>query len=302
MLLIGSRAGKIHFSDYRYPRDYDFIASTSEVEDFLKLHKHEILPSHPKKIKAKITIAGRPKLFELELADQIPSSLLLHSKDRAEKRSDPELKCDYYVASPENLFLLKKSHICFNIHWKKNIVDYLYLKARVDQSKIDNDILFLRIEEIKERMRHKERNFDVSNSEFFKVSERFVKRMVPHDNIHYATCFFDEPLFRSVKDDLSKAAMSEDKVNALSDDLKIKLIQEEIMALSIERGILPAIKENSTYDSHAVYVDTACKMVYNYLPMFLRFFAADNFLQIVNLPVDYVDKFLKNVKGLNLQQ
>jgi hypothetical protein len=32
----------------------------------------------------------------------------------------------------------------------------------------------------------------------------------------------------------------------------------------------------------------------------MRLFAADNFLEIIDLPIDYVDKFLKNVKGLDL--
>ena len=300
MLLIGSRAGRIHFSDYRYPKDYDFISTRLEAGWLLNKFEHEIQPSHPKKIRAKVKMAGRFKTFEIEIAEDIPSSAMLLASDRKILHHDKELDYNYYVASPENLFLLKKSHICFNIHWKKNIVDYLYLKARVDQSKVNNEILNLRFEEIKNRMKYKERNFDVDNSDFFKVSERFVKRYIPHDNIHYATCFFDEPLFRSVKDDLSKAAMNESKVNALSYDLKIKLIQEEIMALAIERKILPAIKEKSAYDSREAYLDTACAMVYNYLPMFLRGFAADNFLEIMSLPVDYVDKFLKNVKGLDL--
>lgn len=303
MLLIGSRAGKIHFPDYRQPHDYDFIASREEAHKFLENFEHNIEPSHPKKIRAKVKLPRRAKTFEIEIAEEIPSSAALVDLNKNNFYEDKELRYSYNVASPETLFLLKKSHIPFNIHWKKNIVDYLYLKSRIDNSKLDdkwNDIFQTRFEEVKERMKHKERNFNVSNSEFFKVSERFVQRIIPHDNIHYATCFFDEPLFRKVKDDLGKAEMSESKVNALSNDLKIKLIQEEIMALSIERVILPAIKENKTYDARSAYIDTASKMVYNYLPMYLRFFAADNFLEITNLGFDYVDKFLKNVKDLDL--
>jgi len=303
LLLIGSRAAKIHFPDFKYPRDYDFIASRVEAGDFLSLHKHEILPSHPKKIRARVKLGGHNKQFEIEIAEDIPSSLRLHCKDRDRQHYDSELKCNYFVASPENLFLLKKSHICFNINWRKNITDYLYLKSKIDEKKLDKDwydIYTLRFDEIKSRLRYKEHNFDVENSEFFNKSEKFVKRYLPHDNIHYATCFFDKPLFESVKNDLSKAAMSEDKVNSLPHNLKIKLIQEEAIALSIERFVLPAIKKNESYDAKSFYIDSAAKMVYNYLPMFMRLFAADNFLEIIDLPIDYVDKFLKNVKGLDL--
>lgn len=303
MLLIGSRAGKINFPEYRHPNDYDFIATRAEADDFLSKFRHEIKPSHPKKIKAKVEFKGRKKSFELEIAEEIPSSQEIYNCSSNFEHYDSDLGISYKVASPKNLFLLKKSHIVFNIHWKKNIIDYLFLKARVSESTFDtkwHEIYNLRFNEVKDRLKYKERSFDVSNSDFFKVSERFVKRLLPHDNIHYATCFFDEPLFRRVKDDLDKAEMSEDKVNALSHDLKIKLIQEEIMALSIERFVLPAIKNKTAYDYHTFFVDTAASMVYNYLPMFLRHFAVDNFLEIVKLDFNYVDKFFSNVKGLDL--
>ncbi len=305
MLLIGSRAAKHHCPDFRIPKDYDFIATSEEINLFLSNRKHEILPSHPKKIRARVRVGMRQKMFEMELADQIPSSKAIVDNNEPNKIVDSELNWEYEVASLENLFLLKKSHICFNIHWKKNITDYLYLKSKINESKFD---LFwwhafdLRFNEIKERVRYKERSFDVTNSDFFKVSERFVKRMLPHDNIHYATCFFENPLFLRVKDDAGRAEMNPDKVEALPFDLKIKLIQEESMALAIERFILPAVKEKKEYDARKAYVDTAAAMVYNYLPMYLRLFAADNFLHILDLNVDYVGKFFKNVEGLTLNE
>lgn len=305
MLLIGSRAVKHHCSDFRVPRDYDFIATAEEIDSFLSGRKHEILPSHPKKVRARVHVGLRQKMFEMELVDQIPSSKAIVDNNGLHKFTDPDLNYEYEIASLENLFLLKKSHICFNIHWNKNIADYLYLKSKVDESKLDLywwHAYNLRFNEIKERVRYKERSFDVTNSDFFKASEKFVHRMLPHDNIHYATCFFEHPLFLRVKDDVTRAEMSEAKVNALSDDLKIKLIQEETMALSIERFILPAVKDKKEYNARKAYVDTAAKMVYNYLPMYLRLFAADNFLHILDLNVNYVEKFFKNVEGLALNE
>ncbi|MEK6882098.1 MAG: hypothetical protein AABY22_20950, partial [Nanoarchaeota archaeon] len=203
-------------------------------------------------------------------------------------------------AAPEILLLLKRSHLPFNIHFKKNMTDFLYIRQFIDTDNLSDDwyrIHQMRFEEIKTRVKYRERSFDVSNSEFFKVSEKMVNRMLPHDNIHWATCFYARPLFMEVKDDLERAEMNPDRVAALSHDNRIKLIQEEIMALSIERYVLPSIRQGKPYNAVEAYAATAGRMVYNYLPMFLKFFAIDNFLEILKFETDYVDKFFKNVKG-----
>lgn len=302
MLLIGSRAAKYHFPFFRKPNDYDFIASEAETRRFLSSFKHTDISTHSKKIRARVELE-RPVTFEFDLIEQYASSKLIYQEDMGNLYLDPALDTVYHIASPETLLLLKKSHLPFNIHWKKNMVDYLFLKQHVNLDNLNNrwhHIFNMRFGEIKERVKYKERKFDVSNSDFFKVSEKMVNRLLPHDNIHWATCFFDKPLFMMVKDDLDKAEMNPDKVNALSQDYKIKLIQEETMALAIERYILPSVRSKALYNAQEAYSSTAAKMVYNYLPMFLRFFAIDNFLEILNLKIDYVDKFFKNVKGLDI--
>lgn len=302
MLLIGSRAAKFHFPFFRKPNDYDFIASEVETRRFLSNFKHTDISTHSKKIRARVELE-RPVTFEFDLIEQYLSSRLLYQEDMSNSHRDPVLDTVYHIASPETLLLLKRSHLPFNIHWKKNMSDYLFFKQHVNMDNLNERwhyVFNLRFEEIKTRVNFKERNFDVSNSDFFKASEKMVNRLLPHDNIHWATCFFDKPLFMTVKDDLNKAIMNPDKVNALSHDLKIKLIQEETMALAIERYILPAFKSNKIYNPKEAYSTTAAKMVYNYLPMFLRFFAIDNYLEILDLKIDYVEKFFKNVKGLDL--
>jgi len=302
MLLIGSRATKFHFPFARNPKDYDFIARIQEVDHFKSLVKCTDISTHEKKVKLRVEL-DKPTLFEFELIEHCASARQLESTHFNFYKNDKQLGIVYRVASPEALFLLKKSHLCFNIHWKKNMQDFLYLKERIDEKKISPGLNYFfntRFNEVKERVKFKDRNFDVDNSEFFRVSEKMLNRMVPHDNIHFATCFFNRPLFMEVKDDLSRAEMNQIKVFNLAHELKIKLIQEETMALAIERYILPCVRDKKPYDAQAAYVNTACRMVYNYLPMFLKFFAIDNFLEILDLKIDYVDKFFRNVKGLSL--
>lgn len=301
MLLIGSRAAKQHFSSFRQPKDYDFIASWPEVESFLNQYEWKNTSTHEKKIRARVKLPHMVKSFEFELTEYSPSGLAMVNDpiNCQQNIQDNKLNLTYYVAAPETLFLLKKSHICFNIHWKKNMYDYLYLKERVDQNIINNDLFQLRFKEVQQRIKYKDRNFDVENSDFFKVSEKMVKRIVSHDNIHFATCFYDRPLFMEVKDDLSKAAMNPEKVFNLSYQKRIQLIQEECMALAIERNILPLAKDGLPFDSRRAYLDMAPRMITNYLPMFLRLFAVDNFLEILDLKVDYAKLFIENVVSLD---
>lgn len=297
MLLIGSRATRFHYPGARKPQDFDFIATSSEVSKFLSNYDWTDTSSHDKKRRARAHVKGQTVHFEFELVDRYPSSKLIYKYDRSFSKQDDLLELTYHVASPQTLYLLKKSHIVFNIHWQKNIYDYLYLK-----NKIANLIwpywasaaFDLRFKEVSDRINKNPMKFDMSNSDFFKKSEAFVHRFVGHDSIHYATCFYDKPLFISAKDDITKAELSEARVARMSRELKIQMIQEESMALALERYIIPAMIKKQSYSAKDAYQKTAAKMVYNYLPMFMRHFAADNFLEILDLNVDYVDKFVNN--------
>ena len=297
MLLIGSRAARFHFPEFRKPKDYDFIATSQEVDDFLSKFNYTDTSSHPKKRRANIHMHGYKLSFEFELAEHYPSSELIYKNDTSVSHRDDKLGLTYSVATPKTLYLLKKSHIVFNIHWDKNIYDYLFLKDKCKTYFLPdwwNEALRLRFDEIKTRIKKKEMNFDLDNSEFFKRSEKFVNRKVEHDSLHYATCFYDKPLFLSAKEDVTKAALSKEKVRQMSHLHKVQMIQEESMALALERYVLPCMLDKTPYNAAAAYQKTASKMVYHYLPMFLRYFAADNFLEILDLKVDYVQKFLDN--------
>lgn len=302
MLLIGSRAAKFHFPNFRIPKDYDFIATSKEVDRFLKRFPHKDTSKHANKRRAQVEINDNIISFEFDLIETYPSSNILFKCDRDYRSYDPVLGFSYRIASPETLFLLKKSHVVFNIHWHKNIYDYLFLKDKVNQNNLPtwwHDAYKIRLQEVKNRVNNKEMNFDVDNSDFFKKSEKFVNRIVPHDSLHYATCFYDKPLFLLAKENKTKAALSEHKVNLMTDTQKIEMIQEECMALALERIIIPALINGEPYNGKMAYQTISAKMVYHYLPFFLRHFAADNFMSISRLNIDYVKKCLNNHPNLS---
>lgn len=296
MLLIGSRATQFYYSDARSPNDYDFIASNDQVDDFLRDLKWKDTSSHPKKRRAKVLLDGKKLNFEFELIEHYPSSKLIYEKSIQRQTYNSYLNREYYVAPPKTLLLLKKSHITFNIHWWKNIYDYLFLNSKLTNKDFvtwEKSAYELRYNEIVSRTQRKQMDFDVKNSEFFKKSEKFINRVVEHDSLHYATCFYDKPLFLSAKEDPSIAALSSDKVWKMPHKLIIQMIQEECMALSLERFVIPAILKKKEYNAKLVYMKTAGKMIYNYLPLFMKIYAADHFLQFVEPPTDYVTTFLR---------
>ena len=202
MLLIGSRATLYHYSDARAPKDYDFLATKEEVDFFLSFFKWKDTSSHEKKLRARVKLDDRFHSFEFDLVEYYPSSKLILDNDKMSIVNDNLLHFQYHVASPATLLLLKKSHITFNIHWWKNIYDYLYLNSKGIKINAgwEQQAYDLRYNEILNRANRKQMNFDVENSEFFKKSEKFVNRVVEHDSLHYATCFYEEPLFLLAKD------------------------------------------------------------------------------------------------------
>lgn len=294
MLLIGSRAAKFHLSHFRTPHDWDFIGTTYEVDQFLNNFSYIDTSNHEKKRRAIVTINDRKLNFEFDLIEHYPSSKIIYENDNQFDSSSSLLGISYRVASLETLFLLKKSHIPFPIHWRKSILDYLELKKYVHAfSPWAQQAYDLRFDEVTKRV-HKNMKFDVSNSEFFKKSERFVQRVVEHDSLHYATCFYDEPLFRRAKEDLSMAELSPNKVWAMSEDDIIKMIQEETFVLSLERFIIPALLKRENFDANQVFIGMSMKMVNHYLPLFMRHFAADHYPDILNHQTDFVSKCLQN--------
>lgn len=294
MILIGSRAAKFHLSHFRTPHDWDFIGTTYEVDQFLNNFSYIDTSNHEKKRRAIVTVNDRKINFEFDLIEHYPSSKIIYENDNQFDSSSSLLGISYKVASLETLFLLKKSHIAFPIHWRKSILDYLELKKYVPSfSSWAQQAYDLRFDEVTKRV-HKNMKFDVTNSEFFQKSERFVKRFVEHDSLHYATCFYDKPLFLQAKEDLSMAELSPNKVWAMSESDIVKMIQEETFVLSLERFIIPALMERSHFDANQIFISTSMKMVNHYLPLFMRHFAADHYPDILNHQTDFVSKCMQN--------
>lgn len=189
------------------------------------------------------------------------------------------------VAPPEILYTLKISHVYYDIWWDKTIYDIVWYKEQGFE--VDEELLKVLAKDWEKKYGAKKINTNISNEEFFMDN---VKREYVHDNIHKAVAFYDEPLYRKVKKDLSKAALSKELFDNLDFKDKIKLCLEEINVVSLERFLIP--KKFRMHPKTARYM--ACKQLITSMSKgwFPRFIV-DNFreLFIDNNDNTYIEKF-----------
>ena len=210
-----------------------------------------------------------------------------------ERRTNLEIG-EVSVASLDELVTLKKSHIWRKHNWDKHFYDYKTLKA--NGAKVIDSLFEKRVEETKLRVKFVERDFNVDNSKFFKSS---VRRFVEHDLLHEAVKFGSRPMFEQLKDDLSKADVSYDKFVALSHIDKVRALQEEVMALALERYIIPSHMDGVDCAPGIACFKIMKEMCFNFLPMKFRFFAIDNFDEVVStIPQGFEKKGLGLIKDL----
>lgn len=189
-----------------------------------------------------------------------------------------------YYANPEILFLIKKSHIGYQIHWDKNIADYSFLKDNVKSldffTLILNDFMTLREKEMKERFsKRKKIDLDKKNSEFFNSTQKSIKRKYPHDLLHKLTCYYDEPLYLKLKVNKEVANIDETLWNNLSFVDKVKAIREEAIVIALERKIIPAVP--GRMDRVEAFRWALMRISTNLTEGFFREFAVDNHNEIM---------------------
>lgn len=132
MLLIGSRAARLHFSDFREAKDWDVVVDDHEYAELvLRLGMPLTEPSGETSI-----FRHHGTLYELKRARHRPlwSAVLDHEPESSEGEFETELpllgRCR--IASPPLLLILKQCFIAYPIyHWRKSLLDYHFLKERI---------------------------------------------------------------------------------------------------------------------------------------------------------------------------
>lgn len=208
IILVGSRAIKEWFPDFRECDDFDYWADDE--------HSH-------------IPVS---KGVEIKNVSQYPNlKSFLH---RVWQRKYPNR---YMINTPtaEELYALKVSHSFWNKHWEKTMMDILFFQEK--RVYLDLDLVRSIYKDWEIVHGKKQGYLNVPNEKFFTKS---VDRVYIHDDLHESIKFYDEPLYKKIKTDQSKALTSNRLFEALSFEDKVKIVNEEAYVTALERFLIPS--------------------------------------------------------------
>lgn len=205
-LIIGSTAMKLHFSDYREPKDLDLFARpytwSGDARDQWWV--------------------DNDKVADVFWHDSFAGSQL----DRNG------------FATINELYTIKVSHSYWELpngSWDKHMVDILQLKAR--GAVLDMELHKLLYPVWVEKHGAKKMNLAQAAGNFFADA---VVRIYDHDSIHASCAFGDEPLYEAILKDGETVDIDPDKLwNGMTFEDQVKLFREEIVATALERWMIP---------------------------------------------------------------
>lgn len=299
MILIGSRAAKYHFSDYRNPKDWDFVCTHDEFIDWLNLNINNIKKKRVDDGFTKAQITDKQNnVYEFVFTTPESSNELLTELCR---KWTCNLIIPCFVADPVLLYLIKKSHVHQPIWWGKSIQDYHFLKTRVDEpTEAQLEFFELRKSEVDARSKKLKINLNMTNEDFFEKSNGAIKRVYEHDDLHAATCYYDKPLYDSLKLDKNKAAISKKLFFKLSYEDQLRTVREECYAIALERKLIPLLESGIpplAIDIEKAFMYALERVSTTLTSGWFREFAIENHFSIKEVDKNFLDDFLNSVSN-----
>lgn len=272
-LIIGSTALQFHIEGWPTPpglinksinispKDYDIIYPDDMSEPKFNLHAHVDKHSMPRHI-----------------FDQF-----IHDIGRIDLNSQ---------------YILKLSHLEFDIHWAKNI-SHLQLLKRLTNLNLDNmsENQLKLLNDLKEHWKivHKDRKRNVSLNQYPKsFFNNKVKRKYYHDDLHSAMAYYDEPMYKRILKDNHPVLPDKKKWDLLSFDDKIKCAREEIYVIALERFLIP---NEMKYCKHEAYRAALKKLITTMTKGWFPTFMLDNYNILIKIDKDYVRIFEEKLNG-----
>ena len=202
--IIGSRAARYWFPDFREPQDWDYLWEG---------------PTQRLKLDGGV-------IEEYHNVDELQGNRIVY---------DRTVASGVDFAAPELLYTLKLSHIFFvPVHTDKTLHDLKFFQMK--GVKHDEELYQILYKDFEAFHGRRKAMLKKGNEEFFQDK---VKRKYVHDDLHRAVAYYDEPMFEKIKPDRSQAYCSEKMFDNLSFSDKIKLCREEIAVVALERVMIP---------------------------------------------------------------
>lgn len=156
----------------------------------------------------------------------------------------------YKIPTINQLYLIKRSHLNYNINWERNLELAMMLRRYISlPNEEDKKFYEQRKKEAKERYGKSQAKIrlDVSNKKFFKQSQKL--RVYDHDSLHRVVAFtIGKPIYERCKKDLDSAMIDQELFEKLDSIDKINMVVEEAMVIGLEREYIPYLEGKKTGD------------------------------------------------------
>lgn len=254
MLLIGSRA-LVSYGFERKPKDWDYIATQTEYDNFSEINKEKIVLVTPKKYGYVVYMQGSDPI-EIEIVEKRPSTQVL--MDNWETWF-PYYSGRGFMASLGLLYALKMSHrfLKNSPHFLKTMRDIKEIEAKGWHE--CNGIP----SHLKDwfKMREKE-TYDYSHPSLNKKKKDFFVDdfyVYDHDSIHAVVALNELPAFNYFKEDTAEVKCSKEKFfNECSEDVRLAAVYEESAVLALERHQIPNDFRPSPEKSFLISLEKVC--------------------------------------------
>ena len=129
------------------------------------------------------------------------------------------------------------------------------------------------------------------NAAFFGEFKHDDIRLYDHDDLHRATCYYDEPLHLKAKDDRSQAIIPRHRFDGMSHLDRCRLVREECHAIALERVVIPARALNVVCDPAHAYLYALHRICTDLATGWFRDFAMEAFDELASADTDFVGRF-----------
>jgi hypothetical protein len=158
-----------------------------------------------------------------------------HIMEIACKHSKQFVFKNMYIASPSVILTIKCSHLGWDLFWDKHARDVIHLQSL--GYKIIDELFYPLVEYWKDK--HGNKGFlslYKTKSEFF---NDYVQYVYDHDYLHELVATPNQPVYKQCLKDGEQVAIDKDKFYQMSHKDQIRMFQEEILVIALERWLIP---------------------------------------------------------------
>jgi len=286
-ILIGSRALALRAPSIllREPKDFDFVCTQNEFEDWVVNNKHKINLKKVYEVKQNKMVIEGDVNCEFEIIQPNTSSYLLNELVANGKDT---IKTSFgLVPNLDMLFTIKTSHRYKKnqLHFWKNCIDWHLMKNAGAKIRPEYQE-FLKLRE-KETYTYSHPKLNTNKEKFF--ADDNIQYIFDHDSIHQSIAIFDKPAYTFYQKDGAEVQCDKNKFFACPKEIQLAGVKEEAMVLSIERSLVPYPNVLTPDKAFKLALSKVCTSITS---GWFREFAYNNALEVLKIyPKNYWEKF-----------